>query len=387
MKARVYLKVDRRDFHPWIFQNEIAKIEGDFENGDVIKIHLSNGKFYGLGYINTKSKITVRLLSTQPATIEQIIDQRLEEAIERRKMLLEDRQTYRLVNGEADGLPGLVVDKYGEYLVLQINTLGMEKLKGLIVEKLLRKFNPLGIYEKSDAPTRLKEGLDERCDWLVGRGADILYFEHDGLLLAADLKGQKTGAFLDQLHNSHICSLFAKDKVCLDVFCYTGNFALHLLKAGARFVTLIDYSERSLSIAGQLLALNGFYGRYELVRANAFDWLKENSQFERFDFVVLDPPSFAKTSVSKESAKRGHKEINLRAMKILKKPAVLATASCTQVITEQEFEAILLDAANDSKVLLNVLYTGGQGFDHPFLLEVPETRYLKFIIAEVRRRF
>lgn len=346
---------------------------------------MSNNKFYGVGYINTKSKITVRLLSLQPLSVEQIIGQRVREALERRRML-QKQGAFRLVNGEADGLPGLVVDKYGPYLVVQINTLGMERLKELVVEKLKKYLNPIGIYEKSDAPARSKEGLSESCGWLYGKGPDVIYFEHDGLLLAADLRGQKTGAFLDQLHNGQLCSMFAKDRVCLDVFCYTGNFALHLLKAGAHSVVLIDYSERSLSIAEQLLHLNGFEN-FQLVRANAFDWLRENSRTEQFDLVVLDPPSFAKTSSSKDSAIRGHKEINLRAMKILRKPGILATASCTQVISEQEFETLLNAAANDNKVLLNVLYKGGQGFDHPFLLEVPETRYLKFIIAEVRRRY
>ena len=361
-------------------------MEGEFEDGDIVNVHLSNGKFYGVGYINTKSKITIRLLSLQPMSIEQIMDQRIAEAIRRREVLPVGREAHRLVNGEADGLPGLVVDKYRDYLVLQINTLGMEKLKDLVVEKLKKYASPLGIYEKSDAPTRLKEGLKESCGWLLGNGPEIIYFEQEGLLLAADLKGQKTGAFLDQLHNSRLCSAFAKDRVCLDVFSYTGNFALYLLKAGAQFVVLIDYSERSLSIAEQLLRLNGF-SNYQIIQANAFDWLKENSRFERFDLVVLDPPSFAKTSTSKDSALRGHKEINLRGMKILKKPGILATASCTQVISEQEFESLLNDAANDSKVLLSVLYKGGQGLDHPFLLEVPETRYLKFIITEVRRRY
>jgi len=380
------LKKDQQNFHPWIFQAEIAKMEGEFEDGDIVNVHLSNGKFYGVGYINTKSKITIRLLSLQPMSIEQIMDQRIAEAIRRREVLPVGREAHRLVNGEADGLPGLVVDKYRDYLVLQINTLGMEKLKDLVVEKLKKYASPLGIYEKSDAPTRLKEGLKESCGWLLGNGPEIIYFEQEGLLLAADLKGQKTGAFLDQLHNSRLCSAFAKDRVCLDVFSYTGNFALHLLKAGAQFVVLIDYSERSLSIAEQLLRLNGF-SNYRIIQANAFDWLKENSRFERFDLVVLDPPSFAKTSTSKDSALRGHKEINLRGMKILKKPGILATASCTQVISEQEFESLLNDAANDSKVLLSVLYKGGQGLDHPFLLEVPETRYLKFIITEVRRRY
>jgi 23S rRNA (cytosine1962-C5)-methyltransferase len=380
------LKKDQQNFHPWIFQAEIAKMEGEFEDGDIVNVHLSNGKFYGVGYINTKSKITIRLLSLQPMSIEQMMDQRIAEAIRRREVLPVGREAHRLVNGEADGLPGLVVDKYRDYLVLQINTLGMEKLKDLVVEKLKKYASPLGIYEKSDAPTRLKEGLKESCGWLLGNGPEIIYFEQEGLLLAADLKGQKTGAFLDQLHNSRLCSAFAKDRVCLDVFSYTGNFALHLLKAGAQFVVLIDYSERSLSIAEQLLRLNGF-SNYRIIQANAFDWLKENSRFERFDLVVLDPPSFAKTSTSKDSALRGHKEINLRGMKILKKPGILATASCTQVISEQEFESLLNDAANDSKVLLSVLYKGGQGLDHPFLLEVPETRYLKFIITEIRRRY
>ncbi|MGB9829651.1 MAG: class I SAM-dependent rRNA methyltransferase [Thermotoga caldifontis] len=380
------MKNNHRDFHPWIFRNEIAKFEGEFEDGDVVNVHLSDGKFYGVGYINTKSKITVRLLSLQPLSIEQIIDRRIAEAIERRKNALISGQAHRLVNGEADGLPGLVVDRYADYLVVQINTLGMERLKDLIVQKLVKYVNPIGVYEKSDAPARAKEGLQENCGWLLGKGPDIIYFEHDGLLLAADLRGQKTGAFLDHLYNSYICSAFAKDRECADIFCYTGNFALHLLKAGARTVVLVDYSERSLSIAEKLLNLNGFTN-YRIVQANAFDWLRENSRSEQFDLVVLDPPSFAKTSASKDSAIRGHKEINLRAMKILRKPGVLATASCTQVLSEMEFESLLSDAAKDTKVLLNVLYRGGQGFDHPFLLEVPETRYLKFIITEVRRRY
>ncbi len=313
---------------------------------------------------------------------------RIEQAFQRRYSILKREEALRLIFAESDWLSGLIVDKYGSYLVIQINTLGMEKLKNKTVDVLLSLLpNVVGIYEKSDAPAREKEGLKESVGWLYGSGPEIIYFQSSGLTLAADLLGQKTGAFLDQIGNARILSEFAEGKVCLDAFSYTGNFALHLLKYGAVHVKLIDYSQRALQIAQLLLKKNGFDGKYELINANAFDWLKESSTAgEQYDVVVLDPPSFAKTSHSKEQAFRGHKEINLRAIRLLKKPGLLVTSSCTQVISEPEFEQILFEAANDSHAELAVIHKAGQHFDHPYILGVEETRYLKFFICEARRR-
>ncbi len=376
----------KRNYHPWIYSTEISRIDGEFEEGQLVDVFLQDGKFFGRGYINTRSKITVRLLTTQPKTDRQIVEERIEQAIKRREQILNSEHACRLIYSESDWLAGLIVDKYDSYLVIQINTLGMEKLKDMVVGVLLKKFDVAGIYEKSDSPVRSKEGLNEVCQWLYGTGPEVIFYRSEDLTLAADLKGQKTGAFLDQRFNARAILPYAKDKVCVDVFAYTGNFALHLLKYGAKHVKLIDYSERSLQIAEQLLKMNGFGGRYELINENAFDWLRRESSQEKYDLVVLDPPSFAKSASSKISAQRGHKEINLRAMKSLKKPGILVSSCCTQVLSEQDFEAVLQDSADDCKVQVCVLYRGSQPADHPVLLDIPETRYLKFHIMQIWRR-
>ncbi len=377
-----------KHYHPWIYKNEISRVVGDFENGDIVDVLTASGRFYGIGYINTNSKITVRLMSFEPLSIEKLLRTRIEASIERRKNLIKTREALRLIFAESDWLPGLIVDKFGNYLVVQINTLGMEKLKHKVFEILLSIFSEtIGIYEKSDTPAREKEGLTESTGWIYGSGPEIIYFQSNGLILAADLLGQKTGAFLDQINNAEALRPFAQGKICLDVFSYTGNFALHLLQYGAEHVKLIDYSDRALQIAEDLLKRNGFEGKYELINTNAFDWLKENSKSgEQYDIAVLDPPSFAKTSYSKDQAFRGHKEINLRAIKMLRKPGLLVTCSCTQVISEGEFEQILIEASEDSHAELAVIYKAGQSFDHPYILGIEETRYLKFLICETRRR-
>lgn len=362
------------------------KIDGEFEEGQIVDVFFQDGKFFGRGYINTKSKITVRLLTTQPKTTQQIVEERIDQAIRRREHMLKSEQACRLIYSESDWLAGLIVDKYDSYLVVQINTLGMEKLKDLIIKALVKRMNVTGIYEKSDSPVRSKEGLSQICEWIYGTGPELIFYRSDDLTFAADLKGQKTGAFLDQRFNARAVLPYASDKMCVDAFSYTGNFSLHLLKYGARYVKLVDYSKRSLEIAEQLLKLNGFDGRYELINENAFDWLKQESSQEKYDLIVLDPPSFAKSASSKISAQRGHKEINLRAMKLLKKPGILVTSCCTQVLSEQDFEQILQDSADDCKVQACIFYRGSQPADHPILLDIPETRYLKFLIMQIWRR-
>ncbi|WP_082025867.1 class I SAM-dependent rRNA methyltransferase [Thermotoga profunda] len=376
----------KRNYHPWIYSTEISKIDGEFEEGQIVDVFLQDGKFFGRGYINTKSKITIRLLTTQPKTAQQIIEERIDQAIKRREYILRSEQACRLIYSESDWLAGLIVDKYDSYIVIQINTLGMDKLKDLVVRTLVKKLNVTGVYEKSDSSVRSKEGLGQICEWLYGTGPEVIFYRSEDLTLAADLKGQKTGTFLDQRFNARAVLPYAKDKACLDVFSYTGNFSLHLLKYGAKHVKLIDYSERSLQIAEQLLKLNGFDGKYELIKENAFDWLKQESSQEKYDLIVLDPPSFAKSASSRISAQRGHKEINLRAMKLLRKPGILVSSCCTQVLSEQDFEQVLQDSAEDCKVQACILYRGSQPADHPVLLDVPETRYLKFYIMQIWRR-
>jgi len=388
--ARVFLgKLSRRLLggHLWVYENEISRVEGDYENGEVVDLFRPDGSFFGKGYINDNSKIRVRILSRKNERIDgEFIKRRIEDALRKRKTL-KDTNAFRVVHGEGDFLPGLIVDLFGDYAVVQITTLGMERMKSWVLDALIELLQPKGIYEKSSGTFREKEGLEDREGWIYGAGPELIEFEMNGLRFLADTKGQKTGFFLDQRENAKMVLDFAKDKVCLDVFSYTGNFAAHLLKGSARHVTLVDYSERSLEIAREILKMNGFEN-FDTITGNAFDILKDfDKSGKKYDLVVLDPPSFAKSSRSLESAKRGYKEINLRAMRILRKPGILVTSSCTQIVSEETFREILMDASFDTGTYLTVLKRGGQPSDHPVLLNVPETQYLKFYIFQVEKRW
>jgi 23S rRNA (cytosine1962-C5)-methyltransferase len=386
--AKVTLKKDikRRVLtgHPWIYDNEIEKIEGEFEDGDIVYIHTYANQFLGVGYINTKSKITVRLLSRKPVEInKEFIQRRILDAIKNRYEVAKEN-AYRVVFGEADGLPGLIVDKFGEYLSVQFNTLGMNKLKSFVVDSLVKIFEPKGIFERTEGSAVKKEGVEEFTGWIHGSGPELIPFEINDIKFFADTKGQKTGAFLDQRDNARKLMGFANEKVCLDCFSYTGNFGMHLLKGGAKYVSFVDYSERAIEIAKELAKINGFANRCEFINANAFDYLKSlHEKSRKFDIVVLDPPSFAKSASSREAAFKGYKEINYRSMKIIKDNGLLATASCTQVVSQSEFESIMVDAAIDAKVILRLIYRGGQPLDHPQIYNILETMYLKFLILQI----
>jgi len=387
--AKVILKKDikRRVFngHPWVYDNEIEKIEGSFEDGDIVLVYTFANQFLGIGYINTKSKITVRLLSRKPVEINrEFIKNRILQAIRNRYNITKEN-AYRVVFGEADGLPGLIVDKFDEYLTIQFNTLGINRLKNLILEVLVEIFSPAGIFERTEGNAVKKEGLEEFSGWIYGSGPELIPFEINGIKFLADTKGQKTGAFLDQRENARKLREFAYDKICLDCFSYTGNFGMHLLSGGAKHVTFVDYSERAIEVAREIAKLNGFdKDRMDFVIANAFDYLKYSyEKAKKYDIVVLDPPSFAKSASSRDAAFKGYKEINYRSMKLLKSEGLLATASCTQVVSQSEFESILVDAAIDAKVLLRLIYRGGQPVDHPQVYNILETMYLKFLILQV----
>jgi 23S rRNA (cytosine1962-C5)-methyltransferase len=384
--AKVILKKDIRrrvlNGHPWIYDNEIQKIDGNFENGDIVHVFTFTNQFLGTGYINTNSKITVRILSRKPVEVnKQFIESRIKDALKNRYKIVQE-SAYRVFFGEADGLPGLIVDKYGEYLVVQFNTLGINRLRDEILDVLVKYFNPDGIFERTEGGAVKKEGLEEHTGWIYKNGPELIPFEMNGIKFLADTKGQKTGAFLDQRENAKRLIEFAEKKECLDCFSYTGNFGMHLLKGGAKHVTFVDYSDRAIEVAKEIAKLNGF-NNCSFVVANAFDFLKE--QFEKskfYDIVVLDPPSFAKSASSRDSAFKGYKEINYRSMKILKNEGILATASCTQVVSQQEFENIIVDAGIDAKVMIRLLYRGGQSVDHPQVYNILETMYLKFLILQ-----
>ncbi|AMW32566.1 class I SAM-dependent rRNA methyltransferase [Fervidobacterium islandicum] len=387
--AKVILKRDikRRvlNGHPWVYDNEIERIEGNFEDGDIVYVHSFANQFIGIGYINTKSKITVRLLSRKSVEINrEFIMNRILDAIKNRYSIAKEN-AYRVIFGEADGLPGLIVDKFDKYLSVQFNTLGINKLKNTILDVLIEIFSPTGIHERTEGSAVKKEGLEEFSGWIYGSGPELIPFEINGIKFLADTKGQKTGAFLDQRENARKLRDFAQNKVCLDCFSYTGNFGMHLLSGGAKHVTFVDYSDRAIEIARQIAKLNGFdESRTEFVVGNAFDYLKNAYvKTKKYDVVVLDPPSFAKSASSRDAAFKGYKEINYRSMRILKDDGLLATASCTQVVSQSEFESILVDAAIDAKVFARLIYRGGQPIDHPQVYNILETMYLKFLILQI----
>ncbi|MEN3042515.1 MAG: class I SAM-dependent rRNA methyltransferase [Fervidobacterium sp.] len=386
-RAKVILKKDikRRILtgHPWIYDNEIERVEGAFEDGDTVDVFTYANQFLGVGYINTKSKITVRLLSRKPVDINyDFFEQKIASSI-RNRYDISQQGAFRIIFSEADGIPGLIVDKFGDYLSVQFNTLGINRYRQEILSVLIKFFEPKGIFERTEGSAIKKEGLDENIGWIYKEGPELIPFEMNGIKFLADTKGQKTGAFLDQRDNAKKLMEFSKGKVCLDCFCYTGNFGMHMLKGGAKHVTFVDYSERAIEIAKQIATINGF-DNCTFIVANAFDFLKqefENSKL--YDIVVLDPPSFAKSSSNKEAAFKGYKEINYRSMKILRNEGILATASCTQVISYEEFEHVIIDAGIDAKVMLKLLYKGGQSLDHPQVYNILETMYLKFLILQI----
>ncbi|SHH38667.1 class I SAM-dependent rRNA methyltransferase [Thermosipho atlanticus] len=382
---KVYLKKNIKNRikngHPWIYYNEIEKIDGEIENGSIVEVFNHENYFIGKGYINFNSKIRIRLLTRKNEKIDKnFLKKRIVQALRRRNT---KEESFRVIFSEADNLPGLIVDKFGNYLVIEINTLGIEKIKNFIIDVLIEIFNPVGIFEKSDSTSRKKEGLTTFTGWIYGNGPELIPYTINGIILFADTKGQKTGAFLDQRFNALSLRNYTNNKSCLDCFCYTGNFGLHMLKFGAKHVTFVDYSKRAIEVAELALKKNDFQN-YELIVGNAFDILKSfynSSKF--FDVISIDPPSFAKSASTKQSALKGYKEINLRAMKILKERGILATSSCTQVISEQEFINTIFSAAIDTGKISRILHKGGQPYDHPQVLNILETQYLKFLLLEI----
>lgn len=386
MNPSVYLKknLKRRIFlgHPWIYDNEIDKAD-QVEDGEIVDVFSDEGHFVGRGYYNSSSLIRVRLVTRKYEAIdESFFFDRIKAALDFRLDCIDDTGAMRVVFGESDGLPGLIVDKFSDYIVMQIGTMGMHKFRENIVSALVKIFNPKGVYEKSEGAVLSKEGLSETRQWLYKNGPVLIPFKLHDINFLADLEGQKTGFFLDQRDNAVKLSRFSSEKRVLDVFSYTGNFSFHLLKAGAKHCTMIDASERALDVAREIARLNGFKDRIDTINANAFDYLR-NLKVGTYDEIIIDPPSMTKSSKSKKNAVRGYKEINIRALKALKNQGVFATSSCTQIIHEEDWNATIIGAFNDTKTIGKIIVSGGQPVDHPVLTSVFETHYLKFMAYKV----
>jgi len=390
--AKVILKkkehIDIVRGFPWIYDNEIARVEGDFSPGDIVDIYDVSNTFLGRGYINPKSKITVRILTRKEEEIDKsFFFKRILQAWEYRKRLV-DTRSCRVVFGEADMIPGLIVDKFEDILVIQTLALGIDRFKDTIVEVLDEILQPRGIYERNDVPVREVEGLPQKKGFLKGVFDTKIEIEENGLRIIVDVEnGQKTGYFLDQRENRNALKGIVEGAEVLDTFCYTGSFALHAVKFGARRVIAIDSSVQALELAKENAKLNGFDERIEFIEGNAFDILREfYKNGKTFDVIILDPPAFAKSQRHIEGAIRGYKEINLRAIKMIREGGFLVTCSCSQHITPEVFQQIIDSARIDANKMLRLVEFRTQAKDHPILLSYPESLYLKCGIYQVLKK-
>jgi len=371
--------------HPWVFLSDIEKVEGEFENGDVVDVCSWRGTFLGKAFYNPKSQIALRMLTTHDEPInEEFWAKRVRDAWEYRKLLC-DPMSCRLIYSESDFIPGLIVDKFEDVLVMQSLCLGVEKWKNTIARLLVDIVRPRGIYERSDVPVRRLEGLEQTTGRIFGIIPDRVEMKENGIKFLVDVKnGQKTGFFLDQKENRAAIEPFCRGARVLDCFCHNGSFSLHAAKFGARSVLGVDISEEAVEVCRENARINGLDNVAQFEVHNCFDHLRELTDAkEKFDLVILDPPAFTKTRSAVEGALRGYKEINLRGLKLVREGGFLVTCSCSQHVSPAQFQEVINQAARDSKKKVRLVENRTQGHDHPILPASPETQYLKCMILQV----
>ena len=389
-----------RGGHPWVFGDEVLSLDAPVENGALVQVRSRKGRWLGMGFYNDHSKIRVRVLSrnANDRFDTDFWRRRLGYAIDYRAAVMGDAfsSNCRLVFGEADQLPGLTVDRFGDILVAQTLSLGMERRKELLFPLLAELLAQRGvsiraIYERNDAALREKEGLSQGKGFFSAPGlADSadghVLITENGLTYDVDyINGQKTGFFLDQKYNRRAVARIAGGKRVLDCFTHTGSFALNAAKGGAAHVTAVDISADAITLARANCARNGLEDRMDFVVDDVFHLLTQMAAQRRgeYDFIILDPPAFTKSSSTVKNAFRGYKEINLKAMKLLPRGGYLATCSCSHFMTETLFKQMLHEAAADAAVSLRQIEARQQSPDHPILWGVPETSYLKFYLFQV----
>jgi 23S rRNA (cytosine1962-C5)-methyltransferase len=374
---------------PWAWKADIKTPLQNFEPGEIVRVIDSKGRFVGVGYINPESLITVRLLTYEDREINyQFFEEKIREALKLRKELYPEEETFRLVFSEGDFLPGLVVDKFENLVVFQITTLGMEIRKDWIVKALDNILNPEIIVERSDSPVRKKEGLEPVKGIVKGKIEKDIVIRINGLNFAINpLEGQKTGFFLDQRENYLLLKNISKGRRVLDAFCNNGAFGIHAFKFGAREVVFLDASERALELVRKNLVINDIKDSYSFIKGDALKLLKEiERKGEKFDMIILDPPAFIKDRSKLKEGMRGYKEINLRAMKMLRDGGFLLTCSCSHFLSKENFLKVLEESAFDSGKIIKILDFRSQPKDHPYLICLPESNYLKCALLQVMGR-
>lgn len=370
-----------RSGHLWVYRSDVR--EAHAEPGAVVRLNDERGNFQGRAFYSDKSQISIRLLTRADVSVDrEFFAERLRRAEAYRKLVVENSEAFRLVYSEGDLLPSLIIDRYGEYFVMQTLSQGTERLKGLFAEILVELFSPKGVLERNDPKVRLLEGLEQRVSVLYGEVPPELLVKENGVTFVCDLaKGQKTGSFLDQRENHWAARRYASGDV-LDCFSYQGGFALTIADKCSH-VEGIDMAAAAVESAKHNQKLNSI-ANVNFREGNTFDLLKEYDEVDRrFQMVILDPPAFAKNRDSIPAARRGYKEINLRALKLLRPGGYLVTCSCSYHITEPLFLQILAEAANDARKTVAVVERRTQAQDHPILLTMPETYYLKCLIVKV----
>ena len=387
--------------HPWIYEGEVLHMEGEAAPGEIVDAVSEKGRYLGSGFFSPESRIRIRLVSrnANDRFDEAFWRRRIRYALDYRKTVMgpEDYACCRLIFGEADGFPGLTADRFSNLLVTQTLSVGIERIKNLLFPLLIEALEEDGqhidgLYERNDVAIRALEGLSQGKGWyaLPGRRptpeSPVTEICENGIFYAVDAEnGQKTGFFLDQKYNRLAVSRLAKGRSVLDCFTHTGSFALNAAKGGAAHVTAVDVSESAVDMARQNALRNGLSERMDFLAADVFDLLPALAQQSPslYDFVILDPPAFTKSRKTRESAFRGYKEINFRAMKLLPRGGYLATASCSHFMPSAEFEKMLRSAASDAGVSLRQIEARQQAPDHPILWNVPETDYLKFYLFQL----
>ena len=371
---------------PWIYIDEINEYDGEYENGDIVEVYNHKNYFIGKGYINDRSKLTIRIMSRDK---DEEIDRdffkrKFESAWDYRKTVI-DTSSCRFIFGEADLLPGLTVDKYEDYYVIQISTLGMDQYRSIIVDILVNEYAAKGIYERSDIATREIEGLEQKKGFLTEEFDTNILITENGVKYIVDLEnGQKTGFFLDQKENRAAIHRVCRDKDVLDCFTHTGSFALNAGLAGAKSVLGVDVSAHAIACATKNAELNNLQDRVKFECHNAFDvlstWSKEGKEF---DVVILDPPAFTKSRNTVSGARRGYKEINLRGLSMVKSGGYFITCSCSHYMSEELLKSTINEAAHDAHKILRQVEFRTQSADHPILWNADESYYLKFFVFQV----
>lgn len=399
-KVKITEKSERtvRLGHPWVYAEEVIEKIGECKNGELVDVYTKKDRFLGTGYYNDHSKILVRIISrnANDKFDEDFYRRRVKYALDYRKTVMGDDFAYcRLIFGEADSFPGLTVDRFGDVLVTQVACLGTEMQKDIIYRALRDTLAEMGepikaIYERNDGAIRELEGMERYSGFYELEGLTVLSGEteiiENGIKYKVDyINGQKTGFFLDQKYNRAAVARIAKGKKVLDCFTHTGAFALNAAKAGAEIVNAVDISEDAVNMARANAFLNGLTENMQFTCANVFELLTEMGEKKKcdYDFIILDPPAFTKSSGTVKNAIKGYKEINRRAMSLLPRGGYLATCSCSHFMTDELFRKMLTDAAKDAGVSLRQIEGRQQSPDHPILWNVKETDYLKFYIFQI----